>query len=218
MEGAMLLYVLFQGFAIGAGPCLLICAPLIVPYIAGTRRTWEDGLRATLVFSLSRLAVYSILGALSGLVGAYVIGLFVGTPFSFYVWTVGALFIIVLGILIIFGGRVNWGFCRMLDRCAVKDPTWSMILLGIMVGLSPCLPLLAILVQIAILSEKFYIGALYGFTFGIGTVLSPLLLLGALAPVLPARLLKTEKANIVFNAICGGLLVLVGVYVLVSRL
>ena len=218
MDMSRLFYILLQGFVIGAGPCLLICAPIIVPYIAGTKRSWQEGLKATLIFSFTRLFIYTILGAASGLIGAYLIRIFISTPFGYHVWSVGASFIIVLGLLIIFGKKLNMGFCRFLNKYAVEGPVASMVILGLLVGLSPCLPLIGILIEIALLSERILIGALYGFTFGIGTVLSPLLLLGALAPVLPGRLLQSDVANRIFNSVCGVLLVLVGGYILLSRL
>jgi cytochrome c biogenesis protein CcdA len=54
---------------------------------------------------------------------------------------------------------------------------------------------------------------LYGFAFGIGTVISPLLILGALAPIIPAKLIRTEKASQIFNCACGFLLIIVGIYI-----
>jgi len=69
-----------NGLALGLGPCMVFCLPILVPFIAGTRRGWLEGLKATLAFSLSRLAAYTLLGLLAGLSGELLIGLLVGGP------------------------------------------------------------------------------------------------------------------------------------------
>ena len=218
MDFQRLVYLLAQGFVVGAGPCLLICGPLILPYIAGTKRSWQEGLHATLIFSLTRLAVYVVLGALSGLIGAFMLAIFLGTPFAYHVWTAGAFIIISLGILIILGRGFNLGFCRGICGHTLDNSVPSMVFLGLLIGFSPCLPLIAVMIEIALFSGNMLVGGIYGFTFGIGTVLSPLLIIGALTPVLPAGILRSDRAVRIFSIICGALLIIVGLYVLRARL
>ncbi|MFA4967409.1 MAG: sulfite exporter TauE/SafE family protein [Candidatus Margulisiibacteriota bacterium] len=200
-----------QGLVIGAGPCLLICAPILLPFIAGTKRTWQEGFKAALVFGLARLAVYTLLGGAVGYIGYYLFEIFHSRIWGTMLWGGAGIFIIGLGILVILGREAGNPFCRSLQKQKIGSNTQSLILLGIIIGLSPCLPLVGVLTEIMFLSEKFYQGFLYGFAFGVGTVISPLLLLGALAPLIPAKLLRFEKT---FNFICGALLIAVGVYML----
>ena len=217
MDIRELLYIILQGFVVGSGPCVLICAPVLIPYIAGTQKTWWGGLKATLVFSLTRLLVYVLLGALSGYIGSWLVKLFIASAFTYWVWTFGAGLIIALGLIIMVAGNFDSPVCGYLSRSFIKDPTTGMILLGLIVGVSPCLPLIGIMAEIAIFSANIFVGALYGLAFGIGTVISPMLLLGALAPVLPAGLLKKETSLKIFNFICGALMVMAGVYILFGR-
>jgi len=210
------LYLLLQGFVLGFGPCLFICAPIVVPYIAGTKRSWQEGLKATLIFSLARLLVYAFLGGIFGYFGFFLLQLY--PTFSLSIWLIGAAFIILLGGLIILGRDIRNPLCQLLSKQTLDDSFKSMVFLGVIVGLSPCLPLVGILMEIALISEHIWIGALYGATFGIGTVISPLLILGALAGGLPTAFIHNEKIFRIFNVICGILLILVGLYILFSRL
>lgn len=217
MDISKLLMMLIQGFVIGAGPCMLVCAPILLPYIAGTRRTWQEGFKATLIFGFTRLAVYTVLGGVVGYVGAFLFQLFYSHLWGKALWGVAGLFIMVVGLLIVIGKGVENPFCRYLQKHTLENSAKSMILLGVVIGLSPCLPLLAVLTEIMFLAEKFYQGFLYGFAFGVGTVISPLLLAGALVPLIPAKFIRADKSSRMFNFICGVLLILVGVYIVWQR-
>jgi len=162
------------------------------------------------------MVIYTILAAVSGYVGFYLFNLFTNKLYTSIVWIIGSAFIILIGILLAAGKIVDNPLCRLLNKGIVSS-TKSMVVLGILIGISPCLPLLAVLLEIAILSEKIWVGAIYGFAFGIGTVLSPLLILGALAPVIPATFFKGEKAQRIFRIVCGILLILVGLYIAYVR-
>lgn len=194
---------------VGAGPCLLVCAPILLPYIAGTKKTWQEGLRATLVFGLTRLVIYTLLGGVVGYVGYYLFQLLSDQIWGKVLWGFAGIFIIILGSLIAFGKGLENPFCRYLQKNTVETSTKSMVVLGIVIGLSPCLPLIAVLTEIMFIAEKFYQGFIYGFAFGVGTVISPLLLLGMAAPLLPAKLPWMER-------LCGILLIGIGFYLILK--
>jgi len=213
-----LISILLQGFAVGSGPCMVICAPILLPYIAGTKRNWQEGLKAALIFGLTRMAIYTLMGGVVGYVGYFLFNLFYGQVLGKYLWVLGGIFIIILGGLIILGKGVKNPVCRFLQKQTLENSNKSMVFLGIVIGFSPCLPLLAVLTEIMFIAEEFYQGFLYGAAFGIGTVISPLLLLGALAPIFPAKFVKTERAGKAFNAVCGILLIAVGIYIIWRKL
>jgi sulfite exporter TauE/SafE len=208
-----LAYLFIQGFAVGSGPCLLICAPILLPYIAGTKRTWQEGLKATLVFGLTRLLVYTLLGGAVGYIGYYLFRLFLIQFWGAMLAVLAGTLIILLGLLIVAGKEINDPFCKYLQKNTVEKGDRSMVWLGVILGLSPCLPLIAVLMEIMFISAKFYQGFLYGLAFGIGTVISPpLLLLGTLAPLISGKI-QTRY----FNMICGSLLILFGIYLILNR-
>ena len=220
MTVGKIMYLLAQGFIIGYGPCLAICIPVIVPYIAGTRRTWHEGLTSTLYFSLTRLFVYMLLGGVSGYIGAFLISFYYAKNVAYYLWSIGAGILIVIGLLIMIGTHFNFGVCHKLSkRFLIDHPAASMVVLGLLVGFSPCLPLVGILLEIALLAHNFVVGAMYGLFFGIGTVLSPILLVGAITPLISKRLHTHPNVNIykIFTILCGLTMVGLGVYIILFR-
>jgi len=202
MDMGKILYILFQGFFLGYGPCLVTCVPILLPYTL-TKKHWRQGFEATLTFSLSRLAVYVVLGGISGYIGAYLMQFFYETMVHFYIQGIMAFMLLFIGILVLFGKDTGIKFCQ------VKEG--NMVILGILVGISPCLPLIGILLEIALLSDNFISGMIYSFTFGIGTVLSPLLLIGTIAPLVGKRL--SERIQRVFVYLCGIFLIIMGLYI-----
>lgn len=208
-----LTYFCLQGFLLGAGPCLLVCAPILLPYIAGTQKSWRAGWRAALYFGLARLAVYILLGGVVGYIGTYLFQIFYSAWWGKYLWTLAGILIILVGILLVIGRRSANPLCRYLQKQTLDESAKSLIILGLIVGFTPCLPLIAVLTEIMFISERFYQGFVYGLAFGVGTVFSPLLFLGALAPLLRGKFVPET----LFNRLCGLLLVLFGIYLIFSR-
>jgi sulfite exporter TauE/SafE len=205
--------IMIQGFLVGAGPCVFICAPILLPYIAGTQRSWRAGLKAAFIFGLTRLVIYTFMGGFVSYIGYYMFKLFFHRSWGMFLWILAGVFIITLGILMILGKGIRNPLCKKMQQQTVDNSTKSMIVLGIVIGFSPCLPLIAVLTEIMFLAKNLFQGLLFGFAFGIGTLISPLLLLGALAPVIPAKLFRSERAGKIFNALCGILLVGIGIYI-----
>ena len=100
----------------------------------------------------------------------------------------------------------------------MDSETGGLILLGLTVGLLTCLPLLGVLAYIALRATSFWQGALYGFSFGVGQLVSPLILFGVLASSLPAILIKNQRTLSFFRSACGFLLFLAGVQLIASKI
>lgn len=201
-----ILYLTLQGFFFGFGPCLLTCAPIVLPY-AGTKKTWKEGFFAVLSFSLGRLAVYMILGGLFGYFGAFILKFYYASGVYYYIQTILSVALISVGAAVLLGREINFRFC--------KAGEGNMAVLGVLVGMSPCIPLIGILLEIALLSDNFLAGFAYSFFFGIGTVISPLLLLGAVIPLVGGRI--NPKLFKIFTYLCGAMLILAGVFLIFRR-
>ncbi len=203
-----LLKLLTGGFTMGWGPCLAYTAPLLLPYIGGTKASWRAGLRVGLMFSLGRLISLVILGALAT-VAFKTINRFFPPTRSGYLHLVTALLMVTLGVLILLdkGFRIPIGGAwrkRMLDR---GDE--SMLFLGFLVGLSPCAPLVAVLTYIACTAGNLASGALYALSFGIGTAFSAIAV-SALTGLFPERIFRGRRPRRVFQIVCGAVLILFG--------
>jgi hypothetical protein len=123
-----------------------------------------------------------------------------------YLKAVLSLILIVIGITVVLGKNFNVKFCGAGEG--------NMAVLGMLVGISPCAPLIGILLEIALLSDNFFAGFAYSFFFGIGTVLSPMLLIAAVIPMIGGRF--NQKVFRIFTYLCGSMMVLAGMYILLK--
>ncbi|MBW2038480.1 MAG: sulfite exporter TauE/SafE family protein [Deltaproteobacteria bacterium] len=199
------LKLLMAGFVMGWGPCLTYTAPLLLPYIGATKRSWQDGLKVGLVFSIGRLLALAILGGLATVVFSF-INQFFPPHKSGWLYLIAALFMIAMGILIILGKglRMHIGD-KILDK-----GTESMFLMGFLMGVAPCVPYVAILTYIACVAEDVVLaGILYAAVFATGTAVAPIVL-GALMGIIPEKLFKSAKLLRTFQVVCGVVLVLFG--------
>lgn len=204
------------GLTLGVGPCLSFCAPILLPYIAATSKGWKEALKITLIFSFSRFLAYVLLAFLAGW-SAKLINPFLNThPKRFNFLLIVGIFIILLGILILSGKKINFGFCQFLNKYFIDKSFPSMFIIGLSVGFAPCLPLIGILSYILVTASNPLQAALYGMSFGLGTIISPLILLGMAAGSLPKILFTNYKIYNLFIKICGVILILWGFYLIRS--
>lgn len=187
-----------MGFIYGIGPCTVSCAPLIVPLIMSTAKDKKDGVVLSLIFSLGRVISYMALGFLSGLLG-----------FAFDImvpkWLLGT-FIILLGVAVVID---------LPKRCLVKNfkidgPIMSFFS-GIVLGLSPCPPLLALL-ALAVTTQSGALGLIMGFLFGLGTVISPIIVLGFFS----GWFAKQKEFKQIMPYVSGVFLFIVGLFYLLN--
>jgi len=214
MSTAIELFII--GITVSFGPCLLFCSPVILPYIAATRKGWREGLGAVLIFLLARLIAYVLLGLLAGLLGELFAERF--HQFDYLIFLGGGIFISLLGLFIIFGKDYHYHLCQVLRRQIVDNSIKGSIMLGLIAGILPCLPFLGVLAYIALKAEGLWQGAFYGLAFGMGKFISPLIPLGALVSALPAGLIKNQRIYTFFSRLCGFVLFLIGVNLIVAKL
>jgi sulfite exporter TauE/SafE len=194
-----------------------VCAPILIPYIASTKKTWWEGLWATLVFSLVRTFAYTLLGLIAFL--SYRLVEMIANPAKNpYLGLCAGIFVVFLGILlVVLRKEIHLPVFKLLGKEFLEKVTQSMILLGLLIGFSPCLPLIGALTLIATHAQSAFEGAFLGLSFGVGTLLSPLLILGLLAGFLPGEIIKNQKVFRIFKMVCGILLILFGLNLIVKR-
>ncbi|MFH1665114.1 MAG: sulfite exporter TauE/SafE family protein [Candidatus Omnitrophota bacterium] len=204
--------VFFIGFSFGiAGPCFLACTPILAAYIAGSGKKLKEALGDILIFLTGRLLAYLVLGFLAGASGA-LLKQFIGAPSAVFLKPAGGVVSILFGALILARGKRPSCGCPRGAYGAIYG-FGGLFILGFMIGISPCAPLVALLFEITLISRGAMDGALYALSFGLGTFLSGFIVVGSLAGVitwLPAKVLGGEKAGSIFRAACALLLILFG--------
>lgn len=198
-----------SGILFGSGPCIASCGPILISYVAGTGRTLRQGLSSYFIFSFSRIFVYLVLGITVSSLGRFIIEKSIGA-FSKYVFIFGGGFIILVGILTALGKNAGEKHCLFLRNNFVEQDKKSLIVLGLIIGLLPCLPLLAIFSYIGLVSHSWLESLFYSLSFGMGTILSPLIGLVMLSSLV-ARCVK-GRGNRIFNIICGLVIIFLGIW------
>ena len=200
-----------SGLLFGSGPCLASCGPILISYVAGTKKNILKSLITYILFSLARIFVYLILSFLIFFLGRFALQSLLG-DFYKYVVILGGIFIILVGLLMALGRRLEFGFWQFLQKRLLERDKKSIIILGLVIGLLPCAPLLAILSYVGLVSKNWLQTLLYSFSFGIGTFVSPLVFLVILASLLPKFLIKKKGIYIqIFNFICGLIIIFFGI-------
>lgn len=209
-----LLFLFLTGIVFGSGPCLVSCAPLLMSYTALFKKSIKDSAVSYFVFSLTRLISYCLLGALCGIFS----GILNSTAFSNYLDIISILlgvFILVIGISTLFPGWALYRrFCSIFHKGNIKNVG----LLGFLIGFSPCLPLFGILNYIIIISHNWLNAVIFAFAFGLGTVISPLLLLAIFSGKLAGYFSQNRRINLAIRIGCACLLIFLSGRIILQRL
>lgn len=200
------------GLSFGGGVCLASCGPILISYIAGTKKNILKGLGVYIIFSLSRICAYLILALLIFFLGQFAFERFT-SGYSKYVFILGGSFIIFVGIVMALGQHWDFGLLKLkkVQRFILERDTKNIVLFGLIIGFLPCAPLIAVFSYIGLVSQNWFTGLLYSLSFGLGTVVSPLILLVILAGLIPK--LFIDKAKIYyrfFNLVCGLIIIFLG--------
>jgi len=203
-----------SGAFLGSGPCLISCGPFLVSFISGAKKNLKESFWLWLVFSCARVFSYLVLGLIAGIFSQEIIYKLYQNNLGQYLLIAGGAFLLVIGSVMILGVQSSNKVCRLLEEKFIKRGTKSAVLFGLFVGFLPCAPLLAILSYIVLVSGSWYKGLWYSLSFGLGTLVSPLIILVFLASLVPKILDKT-KFLAVFQKICGLVILLLGLELII---
>jgi len=143
----LLLYrVIALGLSTGLS-CFGYCLPITLPALAGTRTSGiSNSFRRVLIFLLGRLIAYLLIGFIAGMLGANLIRY----PLFRQV-IIPVLYILFAIILILYGITGLDPFARFTPCRFLKphfESTQFLLLLGLLVGISPCPPFLLAFVNV----------------------------------------------------------------------
>jgi len=209
-----LYYLFVTGLILGSGPCLSLCAPVLVSYAAIHKKTFKDSFFSYLVFSSSKLLGYCILGILCTF-GVKIIASPLGAKYLDRIYLIIGCFIVLIGITAIShrGSKFN-PVCRWVHKGNIRNVG----ILGLLIGLAPCLPLLGILNYIVLISDSSLSAIGFCIVFGLGTIVSPLFLMVMLSGRLAEVLSRNDKLKIIIRILCGGIIVLLGGKIILQKL
>jgi len=198
------------GLLFGCGPCIASCGPFLISYIAGTKKDIPESIIAYVLFSSARILVYLILSLAIFFLSQFVVSKLLG-DFSKYLLISGGGIMVLLGVFLALGKKLEFPFSQSLYKNILERDKKSIALLGLIIGLLPCAPLLAVLSYVGLISRTWVLSLLYALSFGIGTFISPLILLVILAGLIPRML--TDKKRVyysIFSFICGLVVIFLG--------
>jgi cytochrome c-type biogenesis protein len=161
------------GLVSGFSVCSLSCLAYLGPYLFCTGRGFQEGVTGTLSYLGGKTLIYSLLGG---------IATFSKSLLSISLETTGktvmglSLILIALMVPVLQSSRCRTGHRRI-----------SLMGLGISTSLIPC-PIFAGVLVIAAEQSAVYHGALCGLVFGLGLMISPLLIAGGGISFITSRL------------------------------
>ena len=169
------------GLIYGATVCSLTCLSYLGPYLLGTGDGFRDGLISSLSFGLGKICCYVFLGGLAGYLGQKL------TYSPAQTWAMG---LILIGVAISMPFIARQG-CR--EKCQQRNKRASLLTLGAATSLVPCPPVLAIL-TLAAGQGSMVTGMGFGLFYGLGIIISPLLLVGGGLSLVSQKLRQEVKS------------------------
>lgn len=176
--------LLTMGLVYGATVCSLSCLPYLGPLFIGESGGFKKGIGGGISFMTGKIICYGMLGGVAARLGQEVV--FENSTAQIIM----AVVLIAVGLLLFFS---NPDSCRQPCDRQARRPL-SFMALGAATGLTPCPPLAAVLV-LAAQSGHAINGVVYGALFGVGLMLSPIILAGGLLAFIGQRI-KREVSEI----------------------
>jgi len=217
------LYAFVGGLFFGLGYCTASCLPVVAGYIAGVGSGFKQSVKLTVIFNGGRVIAYSLIGAIIGLFSG-LLQFFVTaeaiSPFQIYSSLAFGLVTVAIGVVLLFQSRKSTCNCpapyaqvaaNRMRRFGVDFGAFS---LGFTRGLIVCVPLILILTTTMTLVNPTGSIAI-GLLFGLGTSISPILILGGVTGWLLNKAPLFRK----WIAIAGGvILIILGIVSVYSSL
>lgn len=211
---------LLLGITSGISQCSVFCAPFISTHIMGSKEGAVEGLRSFVVFSAGRIFMCAMLGLGAGYMGAAFTGM--GGNFK-YGSIIYSAMLILIGLLMLMRpvclckkseDKNRWS--AFLSRRFIFNPTTHLFVMGTALAVIPCPPMGAMLLY-SLKMSSIISGGIIMALFGIGTTVSPLIIICVLAGWFSGKL-KTEapQYRMMFQRISGLILILLGAFSAIS--
>ena len=125
------------------------------------------------------------------------------------------IFIIIIGLTTIFyQSKKPNKICEWIHKGNIKN----IGLLGLLIGLCPCLPLIGILQYIILISDTGYQAMFFSLSFGLGTVVSPLFIFMALSGKIAQNFSQNNKIKMALRILSGLMFIFLGIKIILQIL
>jgi uncharacterized protein len=215
------LTTLLLGLFYGLAACSSACLPYIASYIAGVGAGFRKGLVLTLTYNFGRVTAYALIGGLIGILA----GLFKLLVDESLIASFQPYSSLAFGVLAVLVGMLIFIQNRSSCKCSHPEKTKRFFqyrrfdigafVLGLSKGLLVCPPLIALLIYSASFASPLD-SLILAVLFGLGTAISPTLLLGG---ALTGWLLNKAPLFKRWISIAGGaFLIILGTGTLINQI
>jgi cytochrome c-type biogenesis protein len=216
------LSALLLGIIYGATFCTLTCSPFIASYIIGSDRGTRRGVWLSVIFNGGRVITYGLLGLAVGMAGG---AFLVEGVYALWGAILFGVAVALIGIWIAVRRRPGSAACGCAGETSWARRLWHRVEpregdggelsaagMGLLIGLVPCPPLIALLVFSAAVGSA-GTGLVLGVLFGIGTIISPIIVIAAAAGWFSDRIAKEAPVmRMGIRRVAGLMLVALGVW------
>jgi cytochrome c biogenesis protein CcdA len=171
---SILLELFVSGLLVASGPCMLSCGPILVSYVSGTSKNALQSLLSYVLFSLGRFFIYAFLSAAVFSSGSAVASRAVFESNAALSLISGAV-LVVIGLAVALNMRLALPIACRIQQFIFQRQQANAVIIGVISGLAPCIPLLAVLGYIGLISKSWPQSVALTAVFCAGTTFSPLL-------------------------------------------
>ncbi len=196
------------GLLYGTTVCSLTCLPYIGPLLLCTGNGFRDGVVSSLVFISGKLLCYLVLGGVAAYLG-HLLDINRVIPVTF----ISGLTLVMVGIMLPFINR--GGQCQ--GKRQIMGRGLSLFVLGISTSLVPC-PALATVFMLAAEKGVVISGIGYGLVYGMGIIISPLLIAGGVLSLISRRL-KIEVRSFIpyLQGLSAMIIIIMGIRIILQE-
>ncbi len=206
---------LFIGITSGISHCSVVCAPIVSTYIMGSKQGALEGIKSFAVFTVGKVFMCAVLGLASGYIGTIFIGVesdlqYVRLVCSFVLISVGLLMLVRPVCTNCKQSKEKTGVFAFFSQRLAFNPTVHLLIMGMAFATIPCPPMGVVLLYSLEMQSVISSGILMSL-FGIGTAVSPLIIICALAGWFSKKI-KSEvpQYRMMFQRLSGVILILLG--------
>lgn len=196
---------LVSGFILGFSLsvyCSSTCTPIMVPLVATSHRGTKNGFFAGFAICFGRLVAYLLYAVIIGFMGKLFLA---DVQKSFFINPFLASLFIAYGFFLSFGRRL-WPK-KVHSACSRFGFGKSSMAIGVLIGLSPCLPLIVALTYSFTLDLA--LGIFFIVHFWLGSSILLILIVGATGYI--SNFIRNQEKIERIRRICGGILLIQGI-------